>query len=121
MKMMVKTILVAALAGAASVSMANAPVNQAALAPVAHMVTVKQVYSLKDDTPVQLKGYVVKAVGDEKYQFRDATGTITVDIDDDLWQGKALSPTQMVTIVGEVDIDLKPKKRVEIDVDAVHF
>ena len=70
---------------------------------------------------MQLKGYVVKAIGDEKYQFRDNTGTITVDIDDDLWNGKAVSAKTPVTLIGEVDIDHKPAKRIEIDVDQVRF
>ncbi|MGB8483750.1 MAG: NirD/YgiW/YdeI family stress tolerance protein, partial [Acinetobacter bohemicus] len=82
---------------------------------------VKQALTLKDDTKVQLKGYVVKAVGDEKYQFRDNTGTITVDIDDELWHGKPISAKTPVTLIGEVDIDYKPAKRVEIDVEAVKF
>ena len=76
---------------------------------------------MKDDSNVQLKGYIVKAIGDEKYQFRDSTGTITVDIDDDLWNGKAISAKTPVVITGEVDIDYKPSKRVEIDVEQVRF
>jgi uncharacterized protein (TIGR00156 family) len=65
--------------------------------------------------------YVVKAVGDEKYQFRDSTGTITVEIDDELWQGKPISAKTPVIITGEIDIDYKPAKRVEIEVDQVRF
>lgn len=37
------------------------------------------------------------------------------------WQGKPISPTTTVTLTGEVDIDYKPTKRVEIDVDSVKF
>ena len=92
--------------------------NQAAFAKT---TTVKQALTMKDDSKVQLKGYVVKAVGDEKYQFRDNTGTITVEIDDELWQGKPVSAKTPVVIIGEVDIDYKPAKRVEIDVDQVQF
>ena len=43
------------------------------------------------------------------------------EIDDELWQGKAISATTPVVIFGEVDIDYKPMKRVEIDVDRVQF
>ena len=84
-------------------------------------MSVKQALTLKDDTEVQLKGYIVKALGDEKYQFSDTTGSITVDIDDDLWQGKAISAKTPVVIMGEVDVDLLPTKHVEIDVDQVKF
>ena len=118
MNVLTKTLFVIGFASAASFSMANA-VNQNAIAPVT--TTVKHALTLRDDAKVQLKGYIVKAVGDEKYQFRDQTGTMTVDIDDDLWRGKAISAKTPVTIIGEVDIDYKPTKRVEIDVDQVNF
>ena len=121
MKTMMKAVLMAAMMGSvASVAVANSntAVNQAAFAKT---VTVKQALSLADDSKVQIKGYVVKAVGDEKYQFRDSTGSITVEIDDELWNGKAISAKTPMTIVGEVDVDYKPTKRVEIDVDAVSF
>ncbi|ENW23618.1 MULTISPECIES: NirD/YgiW/YdeI family stress tolerance protein [Acinetobacter] len=125
MKMMMNTVLAATLMGSiataavASNETVNQPVvNQAAFAQV---TTVKQALGMKDDSNVQLKGYVVKAVGDEKYQFRDSTGSITVEIDDELWQGKPISAKTPVTIIGEVDIDYKPAKRVEIDVEQLRF
>ncbi|AOA59884.1 hypothetical protein BFG52_05475 [Acinetobacter larvae] len=95
-------------------------VNQDAIAAMT-LSTVQQALNYADDRKVKLRGYVVKAIGDEKYQFRDQTGTITVDIDDELWQGRAISANTPITIWGEVDIDYKPMKRVEIDVDGVQF
>ena len=121
MKMMMNTVLAATLMGSigtAAVASSVTAVNQAAFAKT---TTVKQALTMKDDSKVQLKGYVVKAVGDEKYQFRDNTGTITVEIDDELWQGKPVSAKTPMVIIGEVDIDYKPAKRVEIDVDQVQF
>ena len=125
MKMMMNTVLAAALMGSiataavASNEAVNQPVvNQAAFAKT---MPVQQALGMKDDSMVPLKGYVVKAVGDEKYQFRDSTGSITVEIDDELWQGKPISAKTPVTIIGEVDIDYKPAKRVEIDVEQLRF
>ena len=121
MKMMINTVLAAALMGSiatATIASSDTAVNQAAFAK---STTVKQALAMKDDSKVQLKGYVVKAVGDEKYQFRDSTGTITVEIDDELWQGKPISAKTPVIITGEIDIDYKPAKRVEIEVDQVRF
>lgn len=120
-----KALIAATLAATTTFAVANTvanqtSVNQAAIAPTA-ITTVKEALTLKNDTKVKLKGYVVKSTGDEKYQFRDSTGSITVDIDDELWQGKAISAKTPVVIIGEVDIDYKPAKRVEIDVDAVQF
>jgi len=124
-----KSVLAAVLATSAMYAVAaNTTVNNTATPAVNHQaiaapktVTVKQALSLKDDTEVQLKGYIVKSVGDEKYQFRDSTGTITVDVDDELWHGKAVSAKTPVTLVGEIDVDYKPTKRVEIDVDQVKY
>lgn len=124
-----KAILTATIIAGSTLALANTPVNQQAVASQAvnhtalnsGKVTVKQAMNLKDDSRVQLTGHIVKAIGDEKYQFRDSTGTITVDIDDDLWHGKALSATTVVTLLGEVDVDDKPTKRVEIDVEKVQF
>lgn len=118
-----KVVLVVGLTGATTFATANnvntTAVNQSALTP--SLITVKQALTLKDNTKVQLRGHVVKATGDEKYQFRDNTGSITVDIDDELWQGKPISANTTVTLIGEVDVDYKPLKRVEIDVDSVKF
>ena len=50
-----------------------------------------------------------------------STGSITVNIDDGLWQGQPVSAKTPVTIIGEIDIDYKPTKRVEMDVDQVKF
>ena len=65
MKMMMNTILAAALMGSigtVAVASSETAVNQAAFAKT---TTVKQALTMKDDSKVQLKGYVVKAVGDE--------------------------------------------------------
>lgn len=121
MNILTKIAVVSGLAGLTGIAVANTnAINQQALAPT-QTITVKQALTLKDDTPVQLKGFIVKSTGDEKYQFSDQTGSITVDIDDDLWQGKPISAKTPVTIVGEIDIDYKPSKRVEVDVDQVNF
>ena len=132
MNVLAKAILAAGFAAAAVASMAS-PAAPAPAAPahaehqaVNHMafaqaVTVKQALTLKDDSKVELKGHVVKALGDEKYEFRDSTGSMTVEIDDKLWHGKKVSAKTPVTLSGEVDIDYKPAKHVSIDVDALKF
>lgn len=107
------------LAGATT-AIANtaAPINQHA---IAQQTTVKQALTAKDDSKVILKGKIVRSLGNEKYEFQDATGKITVEIDDELWNAKPLNANQAVTLMGEVDIDYKPTKRVEIDVKQITF
>ncbi|WOE32380.1 MULTISPECIES: NirD/YgiW/YdeI family stress tolerance protein [unclassified Acinetobacter] len=118
MKLVSTLILSLALVSVTTLTLANTVVNQNA---IHKKVTVNQALNMQDDSQVELKGYVVKSMGDEKYQFKDRTGSITVDIDDELWQGKPISAKTPVTLIGEVDVDYKPLKRVEIDVDAVKF
>ena len=118
MKAITKVAMYGSLIVASTFAVANSPVNQAA---VVAKTTVKQALTMQDDQRVQLSGYVVKSIGDEKHEFKDNTGSITVDIDDDLWNGKPIAANTPVTIFGEVDVDHKPMKRVEIDVDRVQF
>lgn len=84
--------------------------------PGPSVVTVEQAKSMSDDTNVTLRGYITQSLGDEKYLFKDDTGTITVEIDDDDWRGLQVGPTDLVEIQGEVD---KEWTRTEIDVDRV--
>lgn len=120
MNVISKVVMTTALIATTTFAVANTAVNQSAIAPLA-IQSVKQALTLKDDTKVQLKGYIVKDVGDEKYQFRDQTGTITVEVDDELWHSKPISAKTPVTIIGEIDVDYKPEKRIEVDVDQVQF
>ena len=80
------------------------------------IVTVKQVNEMRDDVPVIVRGHIVQRMGDEKYLFEDATGSITVEIDDDNWRGQTVKPTDTVKMYGEVD---RGWWTTEIDVDYV--
>jgi uncharacterized protein (TIGR00156 family) len=70
-------------------------------------ITVAEVKNLRDDSPVILRGKIEKSLGDEKYLFTDSTGTITVEIDNRLWNGISVNQNDTVEIRGEVDKDLK--------------
>lgn len=67
-----------------------------------------------DDTPVLLQGQIVKRLHDELYEFKDASGSINVDIDDEIWPAQAVSETATVKIRGEVD---RYPTRLEVDVE----
>ena len=82
------------------------------------VVTAAEVAELPDDAEVRLTGYVVKNVGDEKYEFRDDTGTIIVEIDDEDWKGLEITPEQRVEITGEVD---QERQKTELDVDTIRL
>lgn len=57
-----------------------------------------------DDRPVLLTGHLVQQTGDELYLFKDATGEITVEIDDDEFPAnQPIGAEQRVVIRGEVE------------------
>ncbi|MBU1329601.1 MAG: NirD/YgiW/YdeI family stress tolerance protein [Gammaproteobacteria bacterium] len=82
------------------------------------VTTVAAAMTAADDTPVVLQGQIVKRVQDELYEFKDATGTIHVEIDDEDWPAQSISETAKVKLTGEVDRDLTNR---EIDVDRVEL
>lgn len=67
--------------------------------------TVAEAKQMRDDSKVTLEGYIVKQLGPEHYTFRDDTGEIEVEIDDDEWRGQTVGPETKVRIDGEVDRD----------------
>ncbi|WP_084312123.1 YgiW/YdeI family stress tolerance OB fold protein [Desulfobulbus elongatus] len=77
------------------------------------LTTVEQAQGLRDDVPVSLRGNVVQHLGGDTYLFRDGSGTIRVDIDDDVWNGQNVGPADTVKIDGTMDKDWNS---VEIDV-----
>ncbi|MFF7707596.1 NirD/YgiW/YdeI family stress tolerance protein [Pseudomonas sp. NPDC007930] len=82
-----------------------------------NITTVAAAHNAPDDAPVTLQGTLVQKVKGDTYEFRDATGSIQVEIDHDKWpQGRAVNENTPVRLHGEVDKDLTSR---EIDVDRV--
>ncbi len=80
------------------------------------VTTVEEAKKMRDDAAVTLRGVLERHLGKDKYLFRDATGTITVEIDHDKWGGQSIGAADQVELRGEVDKDWNS---VEIDVDRV--
>lgn len=78
--------------------------------------TVESAKSMRDDAWVTLRGNIVERISDDLYLFKDATGTVNVDIDHKLWNGVTVTPQDLVEIQGEVDKDWNS---VEIDVKQI--
>ena len=111
----------AAVALGALVASATSPALAQALAGAtgegrAPLTTVADVLKNKtDDYPVTITGTLVKKTGDEKYEFKDDTGTIQAEIDDeDIYNIKVEGAK--VTLTGEIDIE---GQVVEIDAKTV--
>lgn len=79
---------------------------------------VSEVNNMADDTMVYLQGYLVQNLGNEMYIFQDASGTMTIEIDDDLIANNTVSPETMVWIAAEVD---KNGDVVSLEADEIQF
>lgn len=83
--------------------------------PGAQRITqAAQVRQARDDAPCTLEGFIIERIGKEKYTFEDASGRVTVEIDDHIFGGAKVTPRTRVRLVGEVeDEDFAPN---EVDV-----
>lgn len=73
----------------------------------------------KSDELVKVKGYIVRQINNDTYEFRDNTGTILVDIDTKRLPLKPFDDKTELILRGEVDNDLL--EPVEMEVDEVLF
>jgi uncharacterized protein (TIGR00156 family) len=78
------------------------------------VVPVTTVNDMGDDTKIILEGYLIKQISDEHYIFKDNTGEIEVEIDDEDFRGAKVTPKTKLRISGEVDKDWES---IKIDVD----
>lgn len=79
---------------------------------------VSDVKNMADDTMVYIQGYLIQNLGNEMYTFQDDSGTLTVEIDDDLMNNNMYSPTALVWIAAEVD---KQGDIVSLDAEEIQF
>lgn len=80
------------------------------------VLQVKQ--SAADNDIIGMKGRLVEQLDDDKYLFKsmDSSETIVVEIDEDVWHGLTVIPTDIVILVGEVD---KDDGKVKVDVKRI--
>ncbi len=79
--------------------------------------TVAQVKKAADETRCMLEGKILASgPKHEMYLFQDSTGKISVEIDDDLFVGRVVTPENTVRLYGEVDTRLVGDPEVEVDV-----
>lgn len=80
------------------------------------LMTVKQLLDKgQDDQHARLQGRIVSHDGGERYTFEDATGRITVEIDNEEFPaGETVSAERRVELLGEFD---KGLRKTEFEVD----
>ena len=64
---------------------------------------ISDVKAMPDDTEVVIHGVIVQSLGDENYLVKDDSGTVNIEIDEDLVQGNTITPEAEVLITATVD------------------
>ncbi len=80
------------------------------------VTTAKEAATMREDARVVLRGNILQHLGKDKYLFKDASGTIRLEIDDDKWSGETITPDDVVELHGKLD---KQCSCVEVEVDRV--
>ena len=81
----------------------NAMAADAAKAPTKPISKISDVKAMPDDTEVVIQGVIVQNLGDENYLVKDDSGTVNIEIDEDLVQGNTITPEAEVLITATVD------------------
>lgn len=82
-------------------------------------VTVSQVSGLADNTYVSLEGFVTQSLRENKFTFKDDSGSIIVDVNDDVLEvTPAFNEQTKVRIYGSVD---QKWQGFEIDVERLEL
>ena len=110
----------AASTSGAPPAVAGSPSTGAAASSAAVAMTAAQAMQAKEDTEVTLEGTVVRKLGADTYEFRDASGTVVVEIDDDKWPNKKPTMNARVRLHGEVDRKLI-RRTVEVEVERLEL
>lgn len=69
------------------------------------ITTVKSAIELSDDSLVVVEGYIVKQLKDELYLFKDNSGEVEIEIDDEDFRNIKVTSNDKVRIKAEVDSD----------------
>lgn len=80
----------------------------------ASVQTVATVKQMNDNAWFTLEGHIVKQVREEKYIFRDQSGEIEVEIDNDKWKGRKVDPSTKIRIAGKVEKEWLRSMEVEV-------
>ena len=76
-----------------------------------------QVAQAPDDAFCRLEGNLTEMLrgDDDKYIFQDSSGTVVVEIDEDVFFGRTVTPATRVRLAGEVDAKLFRANQVDVE------
>lgn len=81
--------------------------------PMYPLRTVAAIQQAADDTRVQLQGQLVEQIIHEHYRFRDASGEMVVEIDDEDLPQPPLN--RLLKLNGEVDVERDGQRTLDVE------
>lgn len=78
--------------------------------------TVAKAKQAHDNARFSLVGNITNCFDDDECTFKDATGSIRIDVEDGAWRGQTVNARTKVSISGKVDRD---DGRVTLDVHSI--
>ena len=81
----------------------NAMAADATKAETKPVSKISDVNNLPDDAEVVIQGVIVQDLGNDNYLVKDDSGTVNIEIDEDLVQGNTITPEAEVLITATVD------------------
>lgn len=80
------------------------------------ITSIAEALKRPDDSYVTVEGNIVKKISSDKYLFKDASGSITVEIDNEKWGNIDVSEKDILELSGEIE---RKFNSVHLDVDTV--
>lgn len=80
-----------------------------------NQTTVAEALKMSDESRVSLVGQIINSLGDDKYTFKDQTGEVVIEIDDEDWQGQKVTPENTIEITGEIDKEFAEPMQIDVD------
>lgn len=78
--------------------------------------SVAEALKMNDNSYVTVKGNITKRLSEDRYSFKDSTGSMTVEIDKDKWSGISADTKDILELSGEIE---KKNNYTRLDVDSV--
>ncbi|WP_296280329.1 NirD/YgiW/YdeI family stress tolerance protein [uncultured Acinetobacter sp.] len=66
-------------------------------------ITIVQALRANDETAITLQGEIVRLIKHEHYELKDTTGSMTIEVDDELATAEQLKAGTVVKVAGEID------------------
>lgn len=90
-------------------ALSSSPLN-AQYSDSLELSTTVEVSQMEDDTRVMLEGFIGQQAGDDNYIFKDDTGKITIQVEEDTWRGQNVNEDIKVRIVGDYEREVNSEK-----------